>query len=163
MRKLTLACAGLALAFGACSGSTEPEVGPTPSESSPSVGTSPATVTDGTDLLANLRGRWVPLGEYLPKSAQNSPLSKGLIQFGTGRRWSGSDGCNSLRGTIDFDTDGLAAMSQRPSKLIGCANFSAFNALNRRVVSVDEDGSTFEAQDASGNVTVVYRRVKPAR
>lgn len=112
-------------------------------------------VSVGADPREEIMGRWYPLrieGYRLdPMFAQS--WADAYLEFDDGE-WTGSDGCNGMRGTYELETDGAFEQKQMVSTEIGCANVPHHDVLGRATtVRIEEDTLIFVAEDEIARYT----------
>lgn len=89
-------------------------------------------------------------GTWLPADGQGGGRAYAALHAdGT---WTGSDGCNTVKGTWRAGPDGEFAATAGPSTKIGCENVPIASWLDD-ATSAEADGGTLVLRDASGAET----------
>ena len=95
---------------------------------------------DGPDLV----GTWLP--------ADGQAGGRAYAALAADGTWTGSDGCNALKGTWQGGPDGAFAATSGPSTKIGCENVPIAHWL-AGATQAERDGDTLVLRDATGAET----------
>ncbi|GLY17973.1 hypothetical protein Kisp01_49870 [Kineosporia sp. NBRC 101677] len=113
------------------------------------------TALVGSNVAEDIVGRWYPLrieGYRLDPVFADS-WADAYLEFDQGE-WTGSDGCNGLRGTYDLDAGGAFEQKEMASTEIGCANVPHYDVLDRATtVRVEDDTLIFSADEEIARYT----------
>jgi len=101
------------------------------------------------------------VGTWLVHPDQTLPTTPFLTIAADGS-WTGSDGCNVVRGTWEVAADGTLVTTSGPSTLIGCDG-KPLPALFSNATTATLDGESLVLQDESGEIVTLVAGREPLK
>lgn len=119
----------------------------------------PAASPSRVSVVEDLWGTWRPVTiEGFAGLRQARPVDP-VLTFRADGTWSGSDGCNGLRGTFTVTAEGRFTSTALPQRLAGCANVP-HGGLLAETAKVAVDRHTLRLLAADGRQVASYARIR---
>jgi len=125
--------------LAACASPTSSDAGQTPTPPAPQ----------------SIVGTWVV-------NPEQALLTTPFLTIAEDGSWTGSDGCNVVRGTWEVAADGTLVTTSGPSTLIGCDG-KPLPALFSNAARATVDGDSLVLQDESGEVVTLVAGREPLK